>query len=318
MRCGYILVGAALTATFAARAAPVTTNGVPVSVVATGPGTTQLFGLTSDAQGRVYVGNNSNDPSGIPVQRYDPALYSGTPIALQNFGPPVGDADGITYSNGSIYVTDRDDGVRRIPVGGGADTLFLPGRGINADGSPLAVRPSDGHLFVGFGGGTGVNIINEFDAAGAFVRAHATGTEIETMTFDPRSGLIYYAPFGSAVRALDPVTDVDRLVGQSSGVVDGGLAFDALSGLLFVGTANGANSGLIETIDPATGTTKLFASGFNGSLGILREPVSGDLFFLETNQLYRLESSNVPEPGAAALACAMAAVVATRRRRGGR
>jgi hypothetical protein len=70
--------------------------------------------------------------------------------------------------------------------------------------------------------------------------------------------------------------------------------------------------------DSCSGATNLFASGFAGSLGILREPVSGDLCFLETNQLYRLESNNVPEPGVAALACAMTAVVAMRRRRCGR
>jgi hypothetical protein len=85
-------------------------------------------------------------------------------------------------------------------------------------------------------------------------------------------------------------------VGTSSGFIDGGLAFDPISQKLFVGTANGLNSGLVEILDPITGVTQPFADGFNGSLGVLREPVSGDLYFLESNQLYRLESEFiVPE-----------------------
>jgi hypothetical protein len=105
--------------------------------------------------------------------------------------------------------------------------------------------------------------------------------------------LIYYAPYGSQVRALNPATDADVAVGTSSGTIDGGLHFDAISGLLFVGTASGANAGLVEIINPATGGSKVFASGFNGSFGILREPGSGDLFFLEATQLYRLSSASV-------------------------
>jgi hypothetical protein len=54
-------------------------------------------------------------------------------------------------------------------------------------------------------------------------------------------------------------------------------------------------------MDPSTGLTTPFATGFNQSLGILREPVTGDLYFLESNQLFRLESSKVPEPAAIGL-----------------
>jgi hypothetical protein len=62
---------------------------------------------------------------------------------------------------------------------------------------------------------------------------------------------------------------------------------------LFVGTRNGANSGLVETINRLPARASPFASGFNGSLGILREPISGDSVFFEASQLYRLSSAIV-------------------------
>jgi hypothetical protein len=299
-------------------AAPMTVGGAPFTLVATGPGTTQLFGLTSDAQGRIYTGNNSNSNPGIPVQLFDPALFSGSPISLQNFGPAVRDADGLTFGAGSIYSADQDAGVRKTSIPGGSSSVFIPASsfsfpysaGVNPTGSPMVFRPSDDHLFVGFGasagaGAPGQNRIDEYDASGNLVHTFSTVAETETMTFDAHSGLIYYANFSfsgpSAVRAFNPVAGTDTLVGFSSGSIDGALAFDPISGLLFLGAANGVNPGFVETMNPSTGLTTPFATGFDDSLGILREPVTGDLYFLESNQLFRLESAKVPEPAALGL-----------------
>jgi hypothetical protein len=285
-------LAAVLACSTSANAAPVTVGGDPFTLLASGPGT-QLFVLASDEQGRVYAGNNSNDATGISVQRFDPALFSGMPIVLEGFGPAVGDADGMAIHGGNVFVADHNEGLRRISISDATHSILVPGAASNLTGSPIAVRPSDGHVFVGLGGLTGVKRIDEYDASGVLVDGIDTTTDIETMTFDPDSGLIYYAPYDKQVYVLDPETGEDELVGAATGTIDGGLAFDSITGLLFVGTASGPNSGLVETIDPATGETKPFASGFNGSLGILREPVSGDLYFLESNQLYRLESSKI-------------------------
>lgn len=277
-----------------ALAVPQTTNGDPFTLVATGSGTTQLFGLAADGVGNIYIGNNSNNTTGIPLQKFDRAQFSGTPIALQNFGPNVGDADGLWFSGGNLFVPDRDEGIRKISVPGTAVSLFRLGAAINATGSPIVVRPNDGHVFVGRGGVTNDRHIDEYNAAGGFVTTHTTGTDVETMTFDPATGRIYYAAFGSTVRALNPTTGTDVAIGSSHGTIDGGLTFDPISGRLFVGTANGANAGLVETIDVTTGVSTLFATGFNSSTGILRDPFSGDLYFLETNNLYLLNSSKLP------------------------
>ena len=286
-------------------AVPTTVNGDVFTLVATGPGGGLLFGLTSDAVGRVYAGNNSNDPTGIPLQMFDPTQFFGASIALQSFGPAVGDADGLAFGGGAIYAADRDEGVRRIAVPAGTGSLFTGAAGINPTGSPVVFRPSDGHVFVGFGasvpGAPGANRIDEFTGAGAFVQTFTPVGEPETMTYSASTGLIYYADFDSEVRSFNPSTNADLHVGNATGVIDGGLTFDQLTGLLFVGTANGVNSGRVETINPANGVQKPFASGFAGSLGILREPVSGDLYFLEADQLFRIESAKVPEPGGVVL-----------------
>src|SRR4029079_13196326 len=80
-------IGAFNDLTCVASGGPVTlgqaTFGVnQFTLVANGPGTAQLFGLTSDAQGKVYIGNNSNNTTGIPLQVFDPTLFTGTPITL--------------------------------------------------------------------------------------------------------------------------------------------------------------------------------------------------------------------------------------------
>jgi hypothetical protein len=300
-KIGLFAIVLSLLMTGTVVAAPTTVNGDPFMLVATGPGTAQLFGLTSDALGRVYIGNNANNTTGIPVQRFDVTLFSGVPIATQAFGPAVGDADGLAAGGGFVFVGDQNEGLRRITISDGTSSILVAGVGINGTGSPVVYRPSDGHVFVGFGatvpGAPGQNRIDEYNAAGGLVQTFATTAEPETMTFNPISGLIYYADFDTQVRSFNPLSGADLPVGNSSGTIDGGLAFDSISGKIFVGTANGVNSGRVETIDPLTGMTQLFATGFDGSLGILREPVSGDLYFLETNQLYRIEAIHVPEPG---------------------
>src|ERR1019366_2715342 len=67
-----------------------TVSGAPFTLVATSSGGPQLFDLTADILGRIYIGNNSNDSVGIPIQRFDPTLFSGVPVALAGVGPSVG------------------------------------------------------------------------------------------------------------------------------------------------------------------------------------------------------------------------------------
>ena len=279
-----------------AAAQPVTVDGEAFELVATRVGP-QLFLLVSDSRGKIYAGNNSNDVTGIPVQRFDP---SASAAAFKDFGPPVGDADGMAFGGAAVLVADKDQGIMRIPVSSPAGaSLFLPGVAQGPFGSPFAYRPSDGHIFAGEFPETS---IREYDSSGVLVATHPVARPVETMVLDPGSGRIYYAPFGSEVRSFDPATGLDSHVGFSSGVIDGGLFYDSLSGLLFVGTANATNPGLVELIDPATHTTVRFATGFSGCTGILREPISGDLYFLDggahpstgRSHLYRLKSRFIP------------------------
>lgn len=281
---------------------PETTAGAPFAKVATLDDGPQLWGLAADDQGRIYAGHNSNFTGPSPVRRFDPALYSGTPLvfddAQQRFGPDVGDADGIAFGAGKIFVADNLGGVRQIPVANpGSASYFAVFVALNGGGSPLVYRPSDGHLFVGFG--EVAPLLQEFNASGTLVGQYFLSAAAETMTFDPATGSIYYSPNGSAVRVFNPSGPTDAAVGTASGTINGGLFFDPLSGLLFVGTANGTQPGRIETMDPSTGDTQLFATGFDpenspgGVLGIWRDQTSGDLYALQSDALYRLPSAQV-------------------------
>ncbi|MEZ4330490.1 MAG: DNRLRE domain-containing protein [Myxococcota bacterium] len=281
---------------------PVTEAGYRFAKVATLDAGPQLWGLTGDDQGRVYAGHNSNFTGPAPVRRFDPALYAGTPLvfddAQQRFGPDVGDADGIAYGAGKIFVADNLGGIRQIPVATpSSPSYFAVFVALNGGGSPLVHRPADGHLFVSFG--EVAPLLQEFNAGGTLVAQSFLGATAETMTLDPATGSIYYSPNGTSVRRFDPSGPSDEAIGTASGTINGGLFFDPLSGLLFVGTANGAQPGCIETMDPSTGATQRFATGFDpenvpgGVLGIWRDPTSGDLYALQSDALFRLPSAKV-------------------------
>jgi hypothetical protein len=273
-----------------ALASPVSVAGDTFILVATDSGSTpvQMFGLVADDEGNIYAGNNSNTYGSVPLRRFTPTNFVGTPVSFDNFGPACADADGLAFGAGFLYVPDRAAGVRKISAADGTGTVLLPNSGRNTTGSPLVYRASDGHIFVGYG--TDTPRMDEFDSTGNFVTNHTTTDLVETMTFDPASGVIYYAPWpGGQVRAYNPTSRSDTLVATIGGAIDGGLAFDALSGRLFVGTANGANQGRVYTVNLTNGAVALFALGFDGCLGILREQTTGHLYFLEAHNLYRLQ-----------------------------
>jgi hypothetical protein len=281
---------------------PVTTGGAAFERVATLDAGPQLWGLTADDQARIYMGHNSNFSGPAPVRRFDPTLYTDTPLVLddaqQRFGPDVGDADGICYGAGKIFVADNLGGVRQIPVADpGSASYFAVFVAVNGGGSPLVCRPGDGHVFVSLG--EAAPVLQEFNASGTLVGQFFLSSTAETMTYDVANGLIYYSPNGSSVRVFDPSGPSDSAVGSAGGTINGGLFFDPASGLLFVGTANGTSPGQIETMDPSTGETALLATGFDpenspgGVLGLWRDPVSGDLYALQSDALYRLPSKEI-------------------------
>ena len=274
-----------------ALAGPTSVGGDTFTLVATNAAGTQLFGITADAQGNVYAGNNSNG-QGIPLQRFSPATFAGTPLPLENFGPVCNDGDGLAFNAGSFFVADNILGIRKISVTDGATSSFNSSVGFNSQGSPLVVRAADGHVFSSVG--DQVPQLREFDANGQFVASHTLAAGVETMTFDDATGTIYYAPFPAGqVRAYNPNTATDTLVATINGSIDGGLAVDHISNRIFIGTAYGAEQGKIYVMDLTTHAVSLYASGFNDCLGILREQVSGDLYFLEEHKLYRITSAKV-------------------------
>jgi hypothetical protein len=300
----------ALRAGPAAATDPVTETGLHFTLVGTRAAAyspTPLYQLTSDKSRRVFVGNNSNDNVGIPVQMFDPVKFKNNggvnPIVLSDFeSTSFGDLDGLAhYTDGSnhefLYVASKFHGMCRIDMASTACTIpFVGNIALNGKGSPIVVR-KNGHILVGSGNDLGVW---EYDQNGVLLNAsnpYMANYMVNTMTYDPGTDLIYFAPFGTEVRVFNPATGLDDHVATAEGTIDGALAFDPKSGLLFVGTANGTNSGLVDIIDLQTPLAafkvKRYAHGFNGSVGILREPLGGDLYFLDDTQLYRLPSDSV-------------------------
>src|ERR1035441_3149684 len=271
-------------------AGPVTVAGDAFILVATNGSGIQLYSLTADNNGNVYASNNSQGP-GIPVQRFRPGVFTGMAMPFDNFGPICNDGDGLIFGAGYLYVADVYAGIRKISVTNASASIFSS-QTTTLCGSPLSFRLSDGHLFSNVGCQT--NKIQEFDSLGNIVTNYTTTAGGQTMAFDSESGLIYYASYpAGGVYAYNPTSRTDTFVTTINGSIDGGLAVDRISNRLFVGTANGTNQGQVYTMDLTTHTVSLFASGFNGCLGILREQVSGDLYFLEYNNLYRLASAGV-------------------------
>jgi hypothetical protein len=305
-----LVVVLALRAGPAAAADPVTETGQHFTLVGTRAAAyspTPLYQLTSDKSRRVFVGNNSNDNTGIPVQMFNPIVYQNSvvkPIVLSDFETTTfGDLDGLAhYTDGNhefLYVASKLHGLCRIDMDSKIPTIpFIGNVGRNGRGSPIVVR-KNGNILVGSGDTPGVS---EFDKNGVLLSTHLTGYQVNTMTYDPATDLIYFAtfvPIANEVRVFNPATGLDDHVATAEGTIDGALALDPKSGLLFVGTANGTNSGLVDIIDvnlPASleqFKVKRYAHGFNGSVGILREPLGGDLYFLDDTQLYRLPSDSV-------------------------
>ena len=262
-------------------------------LVATNAGTGQVYGLAGDDQGFVYAGNNSGSfPPDAPLSRFRPSNFSGHALPFENFGPVFADSDGLAYGSGFLYVASLN-GLFKVSVANASSSTFIPTIGTNLNGSPVVFRPSDGHIFVG----QDTAIIYEYDAFGVYITNHPTANNVETMTMDVRTGLIYYAPFpAGVVSSYNPVTRKEAALVSIDGAVDGGLTVDSVSGRLLVGTANGANPGCVFTVDLSTGEADLLGTGFRNCLGILREPISGNLYILGQFGLYQYITTTSTQP----------------------
>ena len=113
------------------------------------------------------------------------------------------------------------------------------------------------------------------------------------MAPSPNPLVVFYADYSPRVRRFNFSTSVDVLLSTlpPADTVDGGLSYDGISGRVLAGAAN---SGTIYLVHPTiAGSPILFASGFSNVVGVLREPLTGDLYVLEWHRLFRLCSNYV-------------------------
>jgi hypothetical protein len=272
--------------------APATIYGDPFVLVATHTNPIYLFGLTSDSLGRIFVGNNANSAqnSGMPVQVHIPAPVPTPPTGFTDLGTTLmGDADGISCVGNLLYVADPA-GVQlfTLPNSAPGAGAFLPGVAANGDGSPLAATATS--LFVGHGAFSSGQIDKYQLPSGTFVQSYSAQFPVETLAKDPSGDTIYYAPYGSSIYQYPLASSDTLLASLPGGAIDGGLTFDPISGQVLAGAASG---GGLYSVDPNNPQVKLFANGFTSCSGILREPLTGDLYVLEAHALWRLCSNYV-------------------------
>ncbi len=138
---------------------PATVDGAPFTLVATHTGP-ELARMTADYQGRMYMGNLST--AGLRIKRFDPASFTGAPVSLEDFGPLVGDGDGIAFDDSALVTAERTGGIRKTPVDGSASTLFLPEVPLAGSGLPLAYNAVNKQVFVGGNKPDGTPHIEEY------------------------------------------------------------------------------------------------------------------------------------------------------------
>jgi hypothetical protein len=270
-----------------------TIYGDPFVLVATQTNSINLFGLASDSSGQIYVGNNANSPhgSGMPVQWHIPTAVPSPPTGFRNLGmSPMGDADGISCFNNLLYVADPA-GVQLFSLAtpNQSPTLMLAGVAANGDGSPLVA--TDTSLFVGHGA-YNPGQIDEYrpNPNGSLFQSYHLQHSVETMAKDPSADIFYFAPYSPNLYWY-PLGGSDTLVATlPSGPIDGGLTFDPISHLVLAAAASG---GQLYSVDPNNPQVQPFADGFTSCSGLLREPVTGDLYVLEDHALWRLCSNFV-------------------------
>ncbi|HTI71933.1 MAG TPA: LamG-like jellyroll fold domain-containing protein, partial [Candidatus Limnocylindria bacterium] len=269
--------------------APATIYGDPFVLVATHTNPIPLFGLASDNFGRIHVGNNGNSAhnSGMPVQVHVPTPVPRPPTGFTDLGTTLmGDADGISCFGNLLYVADPA-GVEQFTLPNSNPTLIFSGVAGNGAGSPLVATATA--LFVGHGAFI-AGWIDEFQLPnGPLLNSYFPTASVETMAKDPDANVFYYAPYGPTVHKFTPPGS-DSTLATLSGPIDGGLTFDPISHQVLAGTASG---GELYSVDPNTGYLKLFANGFTSCSGLLREPLTGDLYVLEDHALWRLCSNFV-------------------------
>ncbi len=266
-------------------------NGPAFTLVSVSPVAAQ-FGLAETPSGLILIGNNSNGSPGWPIQVFDPSLYINSPIITSSLGSPVQDADGLAVNGAFAYVADAAAGVQKVQLSNGNTNLFTTGAGQNGAGDPIAIRASDGHVFVGQG--MSFPTIQEFDVNGNLVFVHTPTAAAETMCYDAKRKLLFYADYNNIVRSYDPVTFVDTFVANVATTIDGGLSVDPWSGLILVGTVPQVpGAGLVQTINPMNGVVTTLAQGFDDIHGVVRAVATGDLYVLTDTELWRVKGPGV-------------------------
>jgi len=263
----------------------------------------------------------SPGPTGIDFLSSTSVMVSNTQIRLfQNIDnqsaaavPPLttytgNNTDGLAHVGSNIYMTQYDNGrVVQINANGtfNHSVVSLP----HALG--IVPHPSNGHVFVGSGGGSGVGSVIDLDPlTGAFTTISNQSCDGVSVSAD---GSVVYAALtsGSIVGYNVSTHAVVFNSGVIPGVVDGtALGFGGRLGLIYANT-NGGSVWQISLSNPLD-RVEIANGGTRGDF-VTADPFHpGELLVTQSDRIMRLK--NIPAPSTAAL-LGLGGLLASRRRR---
>lgn len=282
--CMILIVGIAFGTTVGAQALPEVPPEFEVGVFAT---VTDPMGLSLDSGGNLFVGRDASGSGGdtddaVPIHRVS---ADGSTVA--EFGDPIADPDAVivdingtvaTLGSSSVLVGGLEFGTSRItqisPGGSTTSVLFSSPLGSNELRNPTQFA---------------------FDTGGRLLWTNSVGTVGISDGGAPTIFASLGDPIALAGIAVGPdgrvfVSGVDGTVRvfSSDGTLLDGAFVSGLSGAFVmaldtIGPFGGnlfirAAGGQILRIDPNTGSTEVFATGFGASFGFLAFGPDGCLF----------------------------------------
>ena len=326
-----LVLGLVLSTEAGEAVGPVVPEGYTVEPFAT---VTDPVHLSFDSDGNLFVGRDDSGSGGGFADPVSIHRVSADGNTVTVFGSPVPDPDGVVVdTNGSVAPAGPNSVLVGGTVGGptrGRITQIAPSQ-VNSvlfesttaelhNPQQLAVDSNGRVLLANCADSGAVGIIDE---GGLAVFASGLGQCVGGIAVDPNDRIFVSVNFEGRVKLLDSAGNVLNSAFATGLSSPDALAFDTLGlfgGNLYVAERQAGN---VIKVNPVTGATETFASGFNGVDGLAFGP-TGSLFVSEfsSDTVWRIDGNPAALPalsllGLLAMVGMIVAALTLRRRRPG-